>query len=65
MNAEDSHANTAAEKTCAQCGGGVVVTIVRDAKGGTSAVGDCRRCGAHYDEPELLKLPGGPGPVGG
>jgi hypothetical protein len=65
MTTEHSHATTTAEKTCTRCGGVVAVTIVRDAKGGTSAVGDCRRCGAHYDEPELLQLPGGPGPVGG
>jgi RecJ-like exonuclease len=65
MNPEHLHANTTAQKTCAQCGGVVAVTIVRDAKGGTAAVGDCRRCGAHYDEAELLELRGGPGPIGG
>lgn len=54
-----------ATKTCSQCGAIVEITVERDAKGGTSAVGRCRGCGARYDELELLKLGGGPGPVGG
>jgi hypothetical protein len=53
-----------ATKQCPRCDGPVDMTVVRDEKGGTSAVGKCRDCGTEFTEAELLKL-AGPGPVGG